>query len=439
MTGRDAVDKMLATPTERVEVARTRRSKWWRATSLVFALGTGAGCAADSPRTVAPLRREHPRTVTRSSAIDVAASRAIRHAVRWGAPADYSHSLDIVEGNLVRVDVATGEVTVVAPGLAVGWRCAATRLPSDVVFTCGPDPEFAGVDVNGSSPAWGGLVISHTLERPTVEMTSSHASFEVSDDGGVVVHGLIVPGARSPSCPPLSARALHDGHQLWPICARDVDGRWRTWAVDAGDGTRFVYVRTVPRGDGDAGLVVRDIDGDRDAWGLYDARTGELHRWVRGPGSAEAEAALAHGDDGWAQPCTDSSNPSPATDQCNDGAEPLCVDRGWSLTGAGTLVGWARVAGSLGRVDILSDGTVLAARQRFGQLARAGQVAIGRAEDGNWLETVDHGGTWVAVVLPDETLPGRGPPPPPLGWPHCAFPVCSLVGCDLDAWFRIGW
>jgi hypothetical protein len=80
----------------------------------------------------------------------------------------------------------------------------------------------------------------------------------------------------------------------------------------------------------------------------------------------------------------------------------------------------------------------------FEQLRYAGPVALGRARTGQLWQTLDHGATWTAVAGP----PGEGLHPPWLDPPltpieasgPCEGPAaCSLVGCAVGAFYRIGW
>jgi hypothetical protein len=402
---------------------------------------------ADAPRAPAPttaLLLGSPRYVSRACAADSAGNppgpvhrstrswrdAPVEYAIRWGAPADRRSALVLAEGELAFVDLVTGAIRVVTQGLARGYQCSGIRVPTDVVFACdysyGRNPatdhawDASGRDVQG-------LVVSHTLDgAPVVEQAFSAPGFWASDDGSLAGLGCFRPDAkpirgvelvRSPmpgATPPEPVR--------FAICVRGVDGGWHTRELDGGmdDRPRFQVARWVPRADGNSVAVVRNIDGQEDVWGSVDTASGELHRWPADPDSPAVHETLT-------------------TNARVEGT----LDRGWTWTASGVLLGWGHGAGGLTAIQI-REGIVTRSAYAFEQLRYAGPVALGRARTGQLWQTLDHGATWTAVAGP----PGEGLHPPWLDPPltpieasgPCEGPAaCSLVGCAVGAFYRIGW
>jgi hypothetical protein len=388
----DATPRLRA-PATRVFVARapsTHEETLWVETSA-GALGLLAGGrladfdalpAAEPPLTLRPKqpawRDEEP---------------PIRRAVRAGALARDGSALVVASGDLVQVDLVSGMVDVVAAGkLPPDATCVATRTPDDVVFTCGRS--------NG-----GAFVVSRALERaPAVEQTFQDAGrFVVSDDGGVLWTGACDKASSQPARRTVCVRAPGGGgwQQL------DLDG-----ATDGGAGPTYNVVRWIPRGDGGAIAVVSDVGGVSNAWGLVDARTGELHAWPTDALTPTLRNALQASD----------GRPS-GTDLGR------LADRGWTVTPQGTLRGWASLGSAIGAIEVGIDGSLQTSPFTFERIASAGPIALARMRDGRIWQTLDRGTTWSEVAAPPATRPG--------GWidPH----ACSLVGCDLGQWYRLGW
>jgi len=409
---------------------------------------------------LAPLLLEAPLVVALPPATDAGLvfPEVVRHAIRRGAPLDGRSALDVVEGNLVRVDLATGAMAILRSRFAVLSQCVAVRLATDTVLLCSTAGDY--VPTLTAEQLTGPFVVSHVLEeKPLLEQGgrwfSSDARYWVSDDGGIVGRGLFCrPGPNA-----TGSRGIGNGPIPLFACARAADGTWRLQEVDGGsyDVPRFQAVRWVPRGDGAAVLVVNAIDGRADAWGLVDGTTGELHRWTVAP-DADVQRALGVVG-GWGS--------------CASEMSETCVDRTWSLTTTGGLLGWILTGDAMGRIEISADGTAHRSTQRFDRLLAAGPVALARAKDARVLQTLDHGATWNEIssfprevcdawpipwgtrleAVPSITspqdpgplcdVPGKGcvrpavaaapPPPPP------PYTVCSPVGCELGGWLRVGW
>ena len=313
----------------------------------------------------------------------------IRRAMRMGAPSRDGTAIVAASGDIVQVDVDSGAVEVVAAGkIPPDASCVATRTQDDVVLTC-------------ARPAGTAFVVSHVLDRaPVVEQPLADGGrFVVSDDGGILWTAPCdkpLPGPRRVAC----VRSPAGGWQ--PI---DLD------PGDAGTATPYNIVRWIPRGDGGAIAVVADIGGVSTAWGLVDARTGEVHAWPLDVVTPQIRAALM------------------AQDSSRGADIGRLADRSWTITPQGTLRGWAQLGGGTGAVEIGLDGSVQTSAFTFERIASAGPIALARTREGRVWQTLDRGTSWSEVAAPPAMRPNS--------WvdPH----ACSLVGCDLGQWYRIGW
>jgi hypothetical protein len=313
----------------------------------------------------------------------------IRRAIRLGAPVDDTSALVVVSGDLVKVNVVTGTIDVVAAGkLPPDATCAGTRTADDVVFTCGR--------ANGGS-----FVVARTLEgAPVIEQAFDAGRFVVADDGGVAYLGRCDGGGKA-------RRA---------VCVRGGGAGWREYDLDEAEGgaSSFEVVRWIPRADGDAVAVVNNIGGASGGWGMIDARAGEVRAWPADAPSAQARAALAA-----------------SADAGRGGSAEVArlADRGWTVTPQGTLRGWATVPGGAASIEVGIDGAVQTSPFAFERIAAAGTLALARQRDGRVWQTLDRGVSWSEVATPPASRPG--------GWldPH----ACSAVGCDMGQWYRVGW
>jgi hypothetical protein len=316
----------------------------------------------------------------------------LRRAMRSGAPSRDGSALVVASGDLVQVDVVSGAVDVVAAGkLPPDATCVATRTPDDVVFTC-------------ARMSGGSFVVAHALDRaPVVEQAFADAGrFVVSDDGGILWVGFC-------------DKPMVGQHRV--ACVRSPGGGWQQYdldaAGDAGTGPTYNIVRWIPRADGGAIAVVGDIGGTANAWGLLDGRTGEVHAWPTDALSPTVRAALQNNEGARGSPV------DPAR----------LADRSWTVTPQGTLRGWATLGNALGAVEVGVDGSLQTSPFTFERIASAGAIALARTREGRIWQTLDRGATWSEVAAPPAARPG--------GWvdPH----ACSLVGCDLGQWYRVGW
>jgi len=376
----------LRAPPKRVFVSRataTQKESLWVETqgSTQFGLLPGGRLAAEP----APLLRAKQPAWREEEP-------PLRRAMRSGAPSRDGSALVVASGDLVQVDVVSGAVEVVAAGkLPPDATCVATRTQDDVVFTC-------------ARAGGGAFVVAHALDRsPIVEQTFADAGrFVVSDDGGILWVGFC-------------DKPMVGQHRV--ACVRSPGGGWQQYDLDAageaGTGPAYNIVRWIPRADGGAIAVVGDIGGTASAWGLVDGRTGEAHAWPSDALSPTVRAALQNNEGARASPL------DPAR----------LADRSWTVTPQGTLRGWASLGNGLGAVEVGVDGSLQTSAFTFERVASAGAIALARTREGRVWQTLDRGATWSEVAAPPAVKPGA--------WvdPH----ACSLVGCDLGQWYRVGW
>ena len=305
----------------------------------------------------------------------------IRRALQAGASeGDGRHAIIVSEGNVVRVDVLSGELIAFAPGkLPPDLNCEAVRAPDEVIFAC--------TRRNGSA-----LVYSHVLsdKAPVIEQSFSQAGqFFASDDGGL---------AFSASCNGQKAGAV--------ACVRNGSFGWQELELDpmaasADGGTPSLDVaRWIPRADGGAYALISS--GAMPA--LWDARAGGAIRPLTG--DPISSSGRNHGR--------------------YKGSPARIVDRSWSATPNGSVRGWAD--NGLSSFEIRTDGSVVASPFHFDVAQTAGQFALARAQGRLWQST-DRGATWTEV----------DPPPRGGGKAEVDIHACSPLGCDLNHWYRIGW
>ncbi len=322
----------------------------------------------------------------------------LRTALHSGASVDESTAIVVEQGDIVRVDVHTGEITgIVAGKLPPDAHCEAVPTANDVLFAC----FTKGSQQSGPSA----FVVSHTLsgETPTVEQTfPTAAPFYGSDDGGLAIASPCVVAPSSPQ-------------DRGAVCVRQPGGTWQDYDVsalggDAGTGGSDVNVaRWIPRADGRAVAVVLEPTP-----GIYDPRTGQLETV-----ETAAREALSQGvRDRYG---SYRSKMGLAFNAMFGGSS--LVDTSWSFSSTGSLRGWQPRGGM---VEIGDDGKVTHSPYAFDTMT-AGPFGLGRTEDGRFFQTSDHGGTWIEVAGP------------PSGGAAGNLRSCSTAGCDLGGFYRIGW
>jgi len=310
----------------------------------------------------------------------------LRVAMESGASLDENTALVIVQGDVVRVDVHTGEIVGVLAGkLPPDAQCEA--LPGgELLFVCS-----ARNGTNGAGP--GVFVVSHAAsDSPVVEQTfTTGGSFYASDDGGLAFGGPCPTGGGADDA----------------VCVRQPGGAWREMdpgalGTDGGFG-RATVARWIPRADGTAVAVVFDPGA-----GLYDPRTGVVSPLD------DAARELAVGSSG--------GSASRRRQQKFDAAG--VVDGSWSFAPSGALRVW-NARGAIAEIDP-SSGKVTRSPYSF-DLAFAGANGLGRTREGRLFQSSDHGLTWTEVAEPPS---GRG---------TSEVHECSAVGCDMGGFYRIGW
>lgn len=315
------------------------------------------------------------------------AEAPLRVAFRAGASLDESTAIVLDGGDVVRVDLRSGDVLSSVSGrLPPDAQCEAVPIAGDVLFAC---VSRAG----GSS-----FVVSHTLgsEAPVVEQTlAAGGHFYASDDGGLAYEGAC-QGVATGSLP--------------IVCVRTPGGRWEEHDVsglvlDGGVGDVQV-ARWVPRADGQ---VVAIVAGPN--FGIYDPATSAftaIDDDVReAVGYVPSHHGVRHGKSGRLVPPV--------------GAR--VVDTTWSFASGGTLRG-AKARGST--FEITADGKVTHSPYGF-ETIFAGANGLGKSADGRLYQSTDHGATWAEVATP------------PSGSEGLELVSCTSAGCDLGAFYRIGW
>lgn len=319
------------------------------------------------------------------------------HAVfHTGASIDETTAIVVEQGDLVRVDVRTGDIVGLVSGkLPPDAHCEAVPTSSDILFACTSRGQPSSGMQNASS-----FVVSHTLagDSPVVEQTFGTASrFYASDDGGLVFEG---PCTGTPT-----------SSMDHVVCVRQPGGTWQeadTSALvgDGGTGGPVTVTRWVPRADGRVVALLGEPHP-----GIYDPKTGLLEAVDDAAREAFVQAASgAYGSARYRKFLG-----------AFDGVG--LVDWFWSFSAQGTLRGFQRRGGI---VEIDAEGKTTRSPYAF-DVASAGPFALGRSKDGRLYQSGDHGASWVEVAGP----PGGGVSGELRG--------CTTAGCDLGGFYRVGW
>lgn len=322
----------------------------------------------------------------------------LRTAFTLGAALDERTAIVAADGDLVRVDLRSGELASITPGkLPPAGACRAVPTSNDVLFACVAPAQGHGVGAVTAFLASRGLSDAPVLEQSF----AGEGRFAASDDGGVVFDapcGAAPAPSASPALP--GASGVLSGETQ--ACVRQPDGTWRDVEVPSSilaPGQSSTVVRWVPRADGAAVAVLEGSPS-----GIYDPRSGQLEPVL---GGLEAGGEYYR----------------PRRFRLLGGsAAPDVVDMGWTLLPSGAVRGYLPRGGS---IEILPGGRTSRSPYVL-EVSHAGAFALGRSEDGRLFQTTDHGASWTEVAAP------------PTGLGRAVF-GCTSAGCDLGAFYRVGW
>lgn len=335
----------------------------------------------------AEIRAKDPRWRGRDS--------PLRTAFRSGAAIDDSTAIVLEAGDLVRVDVHTGDIVSVLPGRAPpDAQCDAVPAGGDVLFACNARGSGGGFTSNQGSA----FVVSHTTtgDSPILEQTFGGAGqFFASDDGGLAFAG------------PCSAGSAVSNPEL-AVCVRQLGGSWEeldlsTLTGDAGSAPSDLrVVRWIPRADGRVVAIVSEP-----SWAIVDPRTGSSTPLPPEARDLVERSGLPYSSVHRKRYIVRMGTPT--------------VDATWTSVPGG-FRGWVHQGGT---VEVTEDGRVTRSGYAFEGIV-GGAFAVARTKEGRLFQTSDHGGTWVEVA---------GPP----GAMGIELRSCTTAGCDLGAFYRVGW
>jgi hypothetical protein len=323
-------------------------------------------------------------------------------AIRSGLPLEDGDLVITAHGFVARLDpktLRTRSVAALDAGLGEA-DCAPVRIGAELLVACvGPD-RAAVLDLEGA---------------PRTERTFDLAGASDLDRfvaGGDEAFGYLGPCDGAPVEVPdvevgPSGEAVNASRQRSPVfCARAGRDAWvehRLLPDEAGD-----VVAWTPRPGGAAVALVAPSQPFLESGTRVVTRGGlRVVRLMRG------ETALSPG---------------------NDYDRPFVVDRSLRARANGALVGWLGTGGpgtNAAAIEISEAGVVrtYAGPPDATRIERAGLLALAAGEDGRLWETVDGGKHWAAVAPAPFTRDQEAP----------AVVACSLAGCDLGDFARLGW
>lgn len=299
----------------------------------------------------------------------------------------------IVAGDVVRIDLRTGTILSVVPGrLPPESRCEAVPGSPELLFACLP------TNVASAAP----FVVARVLapDGPVIEHSfgTTETVFYASDDGGLAF-GSACDGAST---------------SYTSACVRQPGGTWEPLdlagygGVDGGIPSDLRVARWVPRADGRAVAVVVGTSAE-----VYDpvARTSF---------SIPEEIAMANARHDFSlMRAAHAARPRTFRVVPRGGI----VDSSWSFAPNGVLRGYERTGQSF---EIDGAGRVSRSIYTLSP-SFAGALALGRTKEGRLFQTQDHGASWTEVAAP------------PGGVGENELAACSTAGCDLGAFYRVGW
>ncbi len=324
----------------------------------------------------------------------------LRAAFHGGAALDDGTAIVLESGDVVRVDVRTGDViSVLAGRLPPDARCHAVPAAGDVLFAC------------VSQSSGNAFVVSRTLsaEAPTLEQTfPAGGQFFGGDDGGLAYTGSCQGVPPSPADAPM-------------VCVRMPNGTWQerdvsALSADAGAGSSSPDVnvaRWIPRQDGHVVALVVEPNV-----GVYDPDS-QTFRAV----AEEAREVIGRPSVGYGKYPSRYGRTAYGVFKRSTAPGGGIVDTSWSFAGGGTLRGWQRHGES---IEISEEGRLTHSPYSF-DVVFSGALGVGRSDDGRLYQSNDHGASWTEIATP------------PSGAEALELVSCSSAGCDLGAYYRVGW
>jgi hypothetical protein len=312
----------------------------------------------------------------------------------------------VVQGTLVRVDLASGKLlAAVGEQLPNSLTCQPVRAPDALLLACTWE-RFQG---------YGGYVLRLAAgEAPVIERAfTDDGSYVADDEGALGFLGSCRAEARFFD-PEDQARGAEGEPPLSPVlCLRRGPGDWIERRLDVPEGTALVA--WIPAREGRAAALVTGTDP-------LPAPASPAGRALDRGGVHVVQ--LDRDLDGWAVARAAADGPRGVT----------LVDRRFQLRGDGSIEAWlsptqdpfAPIAVSA-RIDPRGDVTVRAAPPAMVAMATGGPYGLALSRDGDLYETGDRGRSY--------RLAGRSP------LPAIAFGQagCSALGCAFGGVVRLGW
>jgi hypothetical protein len=306
--------------------------------------------------------------------------------IRQGVPLSDGRALVVDSGAFVRVDLHSKTVLGESkPLLAATDKCAILPAAADVLGLCWTSAENSVVVAGAASTA------------PQVErIFDGRVNFFAGATGTLAVDGPC-DGRRKPG--------------EVAVCTRDGQGQWHSLVVSATTLTNLNstsnigqpaprLLRWIPTTDGGAlGLVGGTYRG------ILDAKQRRFTQFTHDQGFL----AIAFQADG-----------------------SRILDDDFAIRQDGAITGYVMKEAKPNRalvtgVSITPDGQVETAPIGFVVMGHAGALGLG-TESGRLWQSADYGQHWQPVSTPPGFALGGG----------ATSIVCSRLGCDLGAWYRIG-
>lgn len=407
----------------------------------------------------------------------------LRVAVRSGVRVGPWTAVIASGGDILRVDLATGAIGATAAGVVpVNMTCEGVEIPDDIAFVC--------VERGKASAVITGVLRGH---EPHVERSfPADGPFYAGDDGALAFGGPCGPLPGSPALVSASGGAPPPPPPP-TVCVRNADGQWEPFLLDEDSAAPATSPTSAPVwplkhpappssvAPHAGGLPVATSSPARapgapapssappaspthapGAPAPSALSTSLTHapgapapsappaapappkphlradqvRWI--PRLGRSPVAIIEGNDlatydaawGEIRPWQTQHLPSGFVQAARNVASPRhdrerIVDRRWSATAEGAV----RAVLDDGRgIEVSTDGAITMWPFEYQRVAVAGARAFARSYDGRAFQTLDHGRSWAEVAAPPGSPRGSFDPR-----------ACSMLGCDLGAWLRLGW